>query len=89
MPFWYFCVLRKTSERESINECITKSSVEKLKELMGTVDWNLITQTLNPNYSYIYIEEFSKIYDEAFPLKINKEEIKNMYFILMMASGKC
>ena len=36
---------------------------------MDIVDWNLITQTLNPNYSYIYIEKFSKIYDEAFPLK--------------------
>ena len=32
--------------------------------LMNTVDWNLITQTLNPNDSYIiFIEKIVKIYD--------------------------
>ena len=34
---------------------------------MSTVDWNLITQTLNPYYSYIFIDKFLKISDEAFP----------------------
>ena len=28
-------------------EIYTESSVEKFKKLMSTVDWNLITQTLN------------------------------------------
>ena len=31
---------------------MTESSVEKFKELMSTADWNLITQTLNPNNSF-------------------------------------
>ena len=52
-----------------------QESVEKFKELISTVDWNLITQTLNPDYSYFSIDKFLKIYDEAFPLKM---EIKNM-----------
>ena len=77
MPFWYFCVLRKTLERENINECITKSSVEKFKELISTVDWNLITQTLNPHCSYFSIDKFFKIYDEAFPLKMEMKNMKN------------
>ena len=40
---------------------------------MKTVDWDLITQTLNPKDSYsIFIEKFIKIYDQAFPLKKSK-----------------
>ena len=61
-------------ERRNINESIiqreiAKNSVEEFKELMSTVDWNLISQTLNPNDSYnIFIYKFWKFYDEAFPL---------------------
>ena len=52
--------------RREISEC----NVKKFKELMNTVDWNLITQTLNPNDSYcIFIENFIKLYDQAFPLQ--------------------
>ena len=41
---------------------------------MNTVDWNLITQTLNPNDSYsIFIEKNVNIYDQAFPLQKKKE----------------
>ena len=72
--FGIFCVLRTTLERRNINESIiqreiAKNSVEEFKELMSTVDWNLISQTLNPNDSYnIFIYKFWKFYDEAFPL---------------------
>ena len=34
---------------------VTENSVEKLKELMSTADWNLITQNLNPNNSYKFL----------------------------------
>ena len=73
--FGIFCVLKTDLERKSNNEYILrrdigKSNVEKFKELMNTVDWNLITQTLNPNDSYsIFIEKFIKIYDQVFPLQ--------------------
>ena len=55
---------------------ITKNSVEKFKEHLSTVDWNLITQILNPNNLYnIFIDKFLKIYDQVFPLqKINENE---------------
>ena len=46
---------------------------------MNTVDWNLITQTLNPNDSYsIFIEKFIKIYDQAFPLQKIKIKGKSL-----------
>ena len=67
--------MRTALERKNINECIirrdiTDSSVEKIKELISTVDWNLITQTLNLNSSSnIFIDKFLKIYNEAFPLQ--------------------
>ena len=73
--FGIFCVLKTDLERKSNNEYILQrdigeSNVEKFKELMNTVDWNLITQTLNPNDSYsIFIEKFIKIYDQVFPLQ--------------------
>ena len=73
--FGIFCVLKTDLERKSNNEYILRrdigeSNVEKFKELMNTVDWNLITQTLNPNDSYsIFIEKFIKIYDQVFPLQ--------------------
>ena len=35
---------------------------------MSTVQWNLITQTLDPNDSYVFIDKFWKNYDKAFPL---------------------
>ena len=72
--FGIFCVLKTDLERKSNNEYflrrdISESNVKKFKALMNTVDWNLITQTLNPNDSYcIFIEKFTKIYDQAFPL---------------------
>ena len=51
------------------------SNVERFKELMNTIAWNLITQTLNPNESYsIFIEKFIKIYDQAFPLQKNQNK---------------
>ena len=46
---------------------------------MNTVDWNLITQTLNPNDSYcIFIEKFTEIYNQAFPLQKIKIEGKSL-----------
>ena len=46
---------------------MTESSVEKFKELMSTVDWNLITQTLNPNNSFnIFIGNFQKFMMKLF-----------------------
>ena len=65
--FGIFCVLKTDLERKSNNEYIlqrdvVESNVEKFKELMNTVDWNLITQTLNTNDSYsIFNEKFIKI----------------------------
>ena len=35
---------------------------------MSTVEWNLITQTLDPNDSYVFIDKFWKNYNKAFPL---------------------
>ena len=36
---------------------------------MNNVEWNLITQTLNPYNSYsIFIEQLIKNYDQGFPL---------------------
>ena len=55
------------------------SNVERFKELMNTIAWNLITQTLNPNESYsIFIEKFIKIYDQAFPLQKIKIKGKSL-----------
>ena len=46
---------------------------------MNTVDWNLITQTLDPNDSYrIFIEKFTKIYNQAFPLQKIKIKWKSL-----------
>ena len=76
--FGIFCVSKTDLERKSNNEYILwrdidESNVEKFKELMKTVDWDLITQTLNPkDSSSIFIEKFIKIYDQAFPLKKSK-----------------
>ena len=63
--FGIICVLKTDLERKSNNEYflqrdISESNVKKFKALMNTVDWNLITQTLNPNDSYcIFIEIFT------------------------------
>ena len=73
--FGIFCVLktdlkRKTNNGYILRRDISESNVKKFKELMNTVDWNLITQTLTPNDPYcIFIEKFIKIYDQAFPLQ--------------------
>ena len=46
---------------------------------MKTVDWDLITQTLNPKDSYsIFIEKIIKIYDQAFPLQKIKIKGKSL-----------
>ena len=50
-------MLKTDLERKSNNEYflrrdISESNVKKFKVLMNTVDWNLITQTLNPSDSY-------------------------------------
>ena len=64
--FGTFCVLKTDVERQNNNEKILRrdigeSNVKKFKELMNTVDWTLITRTLNPNDSYrIFIEKFIK-----------------------------
>ena len=82
--FGIFCVLKTDLERKSNNEYflrrdISESNVKKFKALMNTVDWNLITQTLNPNDSYcIFIEKFIKIYDQAFPLQKIKIKGKSL-----------
>ena len=82
--FGIFCVLKTDLEKKSNNEYILrrdigKSNVEKFKEHMNTVDWNLITQTLNPNDSYsIFIEKFIKNYDQAFPLQNIKIKGKSL-----------
>ena len=82
--FSFFCVLKTDLERKSNNEYIPRkdideSNVEKFKELMNAVDWNLITQTLNPNDSCsIFIEKFIKICDQAFPLQKIKIKRKNL-----------
>ena len=47
---------------------IIERSVEKYNKLMSTVEWNLITQTLDPNDSYVFIDKFWKNYNKAFPL---------------------
>ena len=61
---------RKNNNEYVLGRDICKNNVEKFKELMNTVDWNLVTQTLNPNDSYsIFIEKFIKIYNQAFPLQ--------------------
>ena len=58
---------------------ITENCVKKFIELMSTVNWNLITQTLNPNYLYnILIDKVLKIYNEAFPLRKFTMETKNL-----------
>ena len=73
--FGIFCVLKTDLERKTNNEYIlgrdiSESNVKKFKELINTVDWNLITQTLTTNDSYcIFIEKFIKIYDQTFPLQ--------------------
>ena len=37
-------------------------------DFMNTVDTNLLTKTSRPNDSYdIFINKFTKIYDQAFP----------------------
>ena len=59
-PFWYFSVLKTDLERKSSNEYILRSdiggsNIEKFKELMNDVDWNLITQTLNRNGSTVFL----------------------------------
>ena len=75
MTILVFLCVKDNLERKSNNEYILRrdigeSNVEKFKELMNTVDWNLITQTLNANDSYsIFIEKFIKIYDQVFPLQ--------------------
>ena len=77
-------MLETDLERKSNNEYILqrdigKSNVQKFKELMNTVDWNSVTQTLNPNDSYsIFIEKFIKIYDQAFPLQKIKIKRKSL-----------
>ena len=82
--FGISCVLKTDLERKSNNEYILQrdigeSNVEKVKELMNTVEWNLITQSLNPNDSYsIFIEKFIKIYDQAFPLQKIKTKGKGL-----------
>ena len=82
--FGIFCVLKTDLERKSNNEYflrrdISESNVKKFKALMNTVDWNLITQTLNPNDSYcIFIEKFTKISDQAFPLQKIKIKGKSL-----------
>ena len=46
---------------------------------MNTVDWNLITQTLNPSDSCsIFMEKFIKIYDQAFLLQKIKIKGKSL-----------
>ena len=50
-------MLKTNLERKSNNEYILRRDIgecdaEKFKELINTVDWNLVTQTLNPNDSY-------------------------------------
>ena len=46
---------------------------------MSTADWNLITQTLNPNDSYYrFIDKFLKIHYEAFPLCKITMKTKNL-----------
>ena len=75
-------MLKTDLEGKSNNEYILRrdigeSNVEKFKELMNTVDWNLIT--LNPNDSYsIFIENYIKIYDQAFPLQKIKIKGKSL-----------
>ena len=70
-------MLKTDLERKSNNEYflqrdISEGNVKKFKELMNIVDWNLITQTLNPNNSYcIFIENFIKIYVQAFKKWLN------------------
>ena len=82
--FGIFCVLKTDLERKSNNEYILRrdiceSNVEKFKELMNTVDWSLITQTLNPNDPYsIFIAKFIKTYDQDFPLQKIKVKRKSL-----------
>ena len=46
---------------------------------MNTVDWNLITEAVNPNDSYnIFVDRFLKIYGEAFPLCKMTMKTKNL-----------
>ena len=40
---------RKINNEYVLQRDIDESNVQKTKELMNTVDWNLITQTLNHN----------------------------------------
>ena len=82
--FGIFCILKTNLERKSNNDFILQrdigeSNVEKFKELINTVDWNLVTQTLNPNNSNsIFIEKFIKICDQAFPLQKIKIKRKSL-----------
>ena len=53
-------MLKTYLERKSNNEYILRSdigesNIEKFKELMNNVDWNLITQTLNRNGSTVFL----------------------------------
>ena len=53
-------MLKTDLERKSSNEYILRSdiggsNIEKFKELMNDVDWNLITQTLNRNGSTVFL----------------------------------
>ena len=70
---------RKSNNEYFLRRDISENNVKKFKALMNTVDWNLITQTLNPNDSYcIFIEKFTKIYDQAFPLQKIKIKGKSL-----------
>ena len=57
-----------------------RKQCRKFKEgSISTVDWNLITQNLNPYNPYnIFINTSLKIYDEIFPLQKITMETRNL-----------
>ena len=46
---------RKSSNEYTLGSDIGESNIEKFKEIMNDVDWNLITQTLNRNGSTVFL----------------------------------
>ena len=61
---------------------IKEASIEHLKSLFNSIDWNIVTQTLLPNDSYnIFLEKFVQIYNQAFPERKAKESCQSLDYL--------
>ena len=54
-------------------------SVENLKNIISSTDWNDVLGKTIANESYDqFIKKFSLIYDDCFPIKVKKIKTKNL-----------